>query len=100
MPRLAMEVAHALGQEEAARRLKDKFSSVKQEHGDQVKDLRDQWEGNTFSFGFKTMGMKVEGTVSVEEDRVKLDARLPLAAMMFKGKIQQGIRDELGEVLS
>jgi len=100
MPRLAMEVVHALGREEAGRRLKEKFSSVKQEHGDQVNDLRDQWEGNTFSFGFKAMGMKVEGTVSVEEDRVTLDAKLPLAAMMFKAKIQRAIREELGTLLS
>jgi len=100
MPRFAMEVGHTLGQEEAARRLKDKFNSVKEEHGSQVKDLKDQWAGNTFSFGFQAMGMKVEGTVSVEEDRVALDARLPLAAMMLRGKIEARIREELGNLLA
>ena len=100
MPRLTMETPHALGQEEAVRRLKRKFSTAVDHYGDQAKDLHEEWNDNTFSFRFKTVGMKVSGTVTVEASRVKLDTSLPFAAMIFKGKIKQQVRKELGDLLA
>ena len=100
MPRLTMNTPHSLGQEEAARRLKEKFSAVREELGGQVSDLHEQWDDHTLSFGFKTMGMKVSGEVAVHEDQVKLNAQMPLAAAMFKGMIETKIREELGDLLA
>ena len=100
MPKLSMETAHELGQEEATKRLKAKFHVVRQQHGHKAADLVEQWEGNVLSFAFKAMGMAVSGTVTVEDALVKLDAKLPLTAMMFKGMIEKGIRKELGDVLT
>ena len=51
-------------------------------------------------FAFKAMGMAVSGTVKVEESAVRLDAKIPMAAMMFKGMIEQQIRKELDGVLA
>ena len=45
------------------------------------------------------MGMSISGTVAVEPDRVKLDASLPFAAVMFKGMIEQQIRKEIDGLL-
>ena len=100
MPRLTMETSHALGQEEATRRLKDKFDIARRDHGDQVGDLREEWTDHTLSFGFKSMGMKVDGRVEVHADCVRLDAKLPMAAAMFKGMIESRIREELGDLLT
>ncbi len=100
MPRLTMETQHALGRDEALRRLKDKFSFVRDNYGNQVKDLHEEWNGDTLSFGFKATGMKVSGTVAVEDACVKLDAKLPMAAMLIKGMIQKRIREELGDLLA
>ena len=95
-----METAHSLGQEEAAKRLKEKFCSVRSKYGSQVNNLQEKWTDHTFSFGFKAMGMGVTGSVRVEEDRVKLHADLPLAAMLFKKSIEQQIRLELSGLLA
>ena len=100
MPHITMETSHALGQEEAARRLKKKFDVVRGTFGGQVHDLQEQWCDHTLSFGFKAMGMKIAGTVEVRDAQVKLDAQVPLAAVMFKGMIETRIRQELGDLLS
>jgi hypothetical protein len=100
MPRITMETLHKLGREEAARRLKDKFSAVRALYGAQVNNLRETWTDHTLSFGFKTMGMGVSGTVHVGESNVKLDCDLPLAAFLFKGTIEQRIHEELGDILA
>ena len=100
MPRLALETPHTIGQEEAARRLKKKVAAVRAIHGDRVNNLHEEWQDHTLSFAFQTMGMSVSGTVAVESDRVKLDASLPFAAIMFKGMIEQQIRKEMDGLLS
>ena len=100
MPRISMDTAHSLGKDEAVRRLQQKFSAVRATLGRQVNDLHEEWADGILSFGFKAVGMKVDGTVTVEDDAVKLAAKVPLAAMMFKGKIEQRIREELGDLLA
>jgi len=100
MPRVTLETPHALDQEEAVKRLKKKSDVVKEAFGSQVNDLRDEWNGNTLSFAFKVLGMSVSGTLEVEASLVRLVANLPLAAMMFKGKIEQQAREELGALLA
>ncbi len=100
MPHITMETPHELGQEEAARRLKEKVSSAAKVYGSQVGDLQQQWDGPTLSFAFKAMGMKVSGTVTVENAAVKMDAKVPLAAMMVRGMIEKRVREELGSLLT
>jgi hypothetical protein len=99
MPRLTMETAHALGRQEAARRLKEKFNAVRDAHRGQVSDLDEQWNDHTFSFAFQAVGMRIAGTVTVEDSAVKLAAELPLAAMMFRGMIEARVQAELGGLL-
>lgn len=100
MPRITLETPHSLGREEAARRLKEKFGSVRARYGSQVNNLQEKWLDHTFSFGFKAMGLGITGTVQVEDSSVKLKAELPLAAMLFRGTIEQKIRHELSGLLA
>jgi hypothetical protein len=94
-----METAHGLGRAEAIKRLKDKFDVVRAKHGGQASDLVEQWTDNVLSFAFKAMGMHVSGTVTIDDSSIRLSAKLPLAASMFKGMIEQQIRKELVDVL-
>lgn len=100
MPKLSLEVSHVLGQAEAAKRLKAKFAAVRAQYQSQVKELREEWLDHNFSFAFQTMGMDVSGTIAVEPEKVCLAANLPFAAMLFKGMIEQRIRQEVGNLLA
>jgi hypothetical protein len=100
MPRIALEVPHSLGLEEATRRLKDKFAAALAEHQSRISDFREEWRDHTLSFAMKAMGLGVSGTVAVEAKQVKLDAELPLAAAFFKGAIEQRLRQEVAVVLA
>jgi hypothetical protein len=100
MPRVSIEAPHALDEEEAVRRLKEKTSELKRAYDGQYSDLNEQWDGNAYSFGVKAVGMKVSGTGKVEAQRVLLDVDVPLAAIMFKGMIQSRVREELDKLLA
>jgi hypothetical protein len=100
MPQLALEIAHALTQDEAARRLKEKFAAAHAEHQDRVTDFKQEWRENIYSFAFRALGMAVSGTVAVEPAKICLAAKLPMAAILFKSAIEDRIRAEVGTMLS
>ena len=91
-----MNIPHLLGQDEAARRLKERFAAARAEYQNNVSDFREQWRDHTFSYGFKVLGMAISGTIAVEEKMVRLATDLPLAAMFFKAAIEDRIRQEVG----
>jgi putative polyhydroxyalkanoate system protein len=100
MPRITLETPHALGQDQALARLKDKFDAARSQFGDQVRNLEERWTDHTLNFSFSAMGMGVSGTMKVEDAAVKLDAELPLAASFFKSAIESRIRSELNVLLA
>lgn len=100
MPSFGAEVSHDLGQEQAAARLRGFADALRARYQDQIKDLEEtENEDGSMSFSFKTMGLKIGGDIHVGDDTVKLDGKLPIAAIAFKGKIEKEIREQLERVL-
>ncbi len=120
MPRLSIEVPHALGQEEATRRLQDRFAAAEAQYRERIDEFRGQWShenapppgknlglelhdertDHTFSFSVKTMGVGVSGSIAVAPARVAVDLNLPWAAMLFKRTIEDRLRQELERLLA
>jgi len=120
MPRLTIEVPHALGQEEATRRLQDRFAAAEAQYRERIdeyrgewshqiaappgknfgSELHDEWTDHTFSFSVKTMGVGVSGSIAVAPARVAVDLNLPWAAMLFKRTIEERLRQELAGLLA
>ncbi len=100
MPAITISTPHSLGAEEATNRLKSFFEKLKEEHKDKVSNLEEQWNDNKLDYSFSTYGFNIKGDMVVEADEVKVNGNLPFAAMMFKGKIEQSVRDELQKILA
>jgi putative polyhydroxyalkanoate system protein len=100
MPSMKLSVPHSHDKEVAAEKLKSFTVTIKEFYGDQVSDLRETWIGDSLQFGFSAKGLKVSGQVDVEDDQVKLDSKLPLAAMMFRGVIETKVREALDKALA
>jgi hypothetical protein len=99
MPSLTVQVAHQLGQAGAQAALQNFFTANESAVTQQVTDLEQSWHGNVLDYAFKTMGMKVSGTLEVQPDAVKVVTKLPLAAMLVKGMIETQLRENLAKVL-
>jgi hypothetical protein len=97
MPNFNMEVPHALGRGAAVDRLQQFIDKVRTRSD--VSDLTETWTDNVLNFSFKTFGLTVEGTATVEDDHVRMDGKLPLAAAPFRGRIEGSIHDELQKIL-
>lgn len=100
MPTLSVTVPHNRNPEEVAERLRGLLEHALERNQDKIQNLVQEWNGNNLTFSFKTFGFDVGGNMQVEPQAVKVDAKLPFAAMMFKGKIEQTLRDELTKALA
>jgi putative polyhydroxyalkanoate system protein len=99
MPSISVQVPHQLGQAGAQAALQNYFNANQALVTQKVTDLEQTWRGHVLDYAFKSMGMKVSGTLDVQPDSVQVVAQLPLAAVMFKGMIETQLRDGLAKVL-
>jgi hypothetical protein len=99
VPKFNLDVPHNLSADEAKSRLERFIEMLKSQHGDKVSDLEQSWAGNKLSFGFKTYGFKIGGAIESLDNRLAVSGDIPFAAMMFKGKIESEIREQLGRLM-
>jgi putative polyhydroxyalkanoate system protein len=100
MPKFNVTVPHTLTQQEATERL-NKFADIlREKFKDSVSDLEQNWEGDTLAFRFKTFGFPLSGKIQVGDSNLVVDGELPFTAMMFKGKIESSIREQLERLMT
>jgi predicted NBD/HSP70 family sugar kinase len=94
MPKLNMTIPHNLTQDEALKRIKTLLNTVKTQFADTISNLHEEWDGNTGKFSFSAVKLAVSGTLTVNPSQVELAGNIPLAAVVFKGKIESTIKDQ------
>ena len=100
MAGINVSVPHTIGREAALARLRQFLDDIRQNYAAHVSDVRGQWLDNRLEFGFSATGLPVQGTLVVEDHAVHVWGPLPLAAMFFRGRIEQTIRQELEKLLA
>jgi putative polyhydroxyalkanoate system protein len=100
MPKFGVRVPHELSQQEARSRLERFAERLKEKAEGQVSDLQQSWEGDTLHFQFKTYGIQLKGSIAATDKDLNLDGELPFSAMMFRGKIESGIREQLERLVA
>jgi putative polyhydroxyalkanoate system protein len=100
MPKFNVQVPHSLTREEARTRLERFAERLQQKFQTQVSELHQSWEDDTLRFRFKTYGIPLSGGISVGDSALDVDGDLPFSAMMFRGKIESSIREELERLVA
>jgi len=100
MPSFSVSVPHDLGQDAARKRVEQFLDSVQRDYAAQVSDVNGEWSENRLAFRFATSGLKISGSLVVEQESVEVSGPLPLVAALFRGTIENQIRDELRKLLS
>lgn len=100
MPGFSTEVSHTLGQDAAVEKLKGFLDQVKERYPKEISQIEGAWDGNVLNYAFTTFGIKVDGTLTVEDELVRMEGNLPFAAMMFKGKISESIKVALEKAIA
>jgi hypothetical protein len=99
VPKFHFEIPHTLSADEAKSRLERMIESLQAKFQDKVSDMEQGWNGNKLSFGFKTFGFKISGVVESLEQKLDVTGEIPFTAMMFKGKIEGEVKDQLARLM-
>ena len=100
MPGFLTAVDHTLGQADAQSRVSTFLDQVQNQYQDMVSSWTGEWEDNKLNFELTAMGMKVTGVLEVLDDAVLVGGKIPFAMMMFKGKMENTMREELRKLLA
>jgi hypothetical protein len=61
-----------------------------------VSDVNEDWdESGNLRFSFKAMGLAFSGTIVTCEERVTVDGKLPIAALPFRGVIENQVEERI-----
>lgn len=104
---MRIEQPHTLGQQEAIGRIDHLLDRLAEQPpgGVTISDAVKEWDGNRMTFSFTAakggFGTSIRGQLEVTDDRVVVDADLPvfLKAVLGEARIQQAIAGGLANVL-
>jgi len=100
MASLKMNIPHHLPQEEALARIRTMLGKLQEEQKDKISNVKEDWNGGTGNFKFTAQGFDLSGIIKVLPGSVDIDAKVPFAVSLFKGKIQDLIGKKTKELLS
>lgn len=98
MPKVRVAVPHQLDPDEVVNRAGAYIEKIVDDF--QGDDLDVQWEGRTAKFGFKSLGFSIKGEMAVTENEIGVSVDLPLAAMIFKDKVEKALNKNLSRAVS
>jgi hypothetical protein len=99
MPKYTTQVDHELSQDDAVARLRSFVPGLKARFQAHIQDVEEWWTGHVLNMRFTTYGMRVTCALSAEVRVARLDYELPLAAIMFRGAIEQSVQAALRDAL-
>ena len=100
MPGLIVSVSHRLSQDEALRRIQAAVAQATTQYSDKIEDLRGGWNGYVGAFQISAQNQQGSGMVAVNPSDVTVQITLPFLALVFKSRIESGMRNELMKILA
>ena len=100
MRSLKVTVHHHLSKDEAITRIKKLVSNLKHEQKDKISNLHEEWKDGTGTLHFSAQGFDLSAVVTFHHSSIDIDAKVPFAVYLFKGKIKEVIKTKAEEVLS
>lgn len=93
---------HGLKAEEAYNRIDNLLKNMAEKYADKISNPETRWNSDhsEMDFGVKVMGFGTNGKVYLEDGKITLEGKLPFAARIFKGKIENMVKEQLEELFS
>lgn len=101
MPRFTKEFSHALGKDEAVRRLRERISTEKINKSNVATVTREVWvDPYNLEFTMSVLTYRIDGALQIGNSTIQLEVNLPFGAMMFKGMIESQIITQMELMLT
>ncbi len=91
---MRIDVPHNTTKERARKRVEERIGQLLSQFGGHAQDVEHGWEGDTLRFKGKAKGLALSGSAEVTDAAVVIQAKLPLLARAFEGKIREAVQRE------
>jgi Putative polyhydroxyalkanoic acid system protein (PHA_gran_rgn) len=91
---VVVSIPHRLGREEAARRIKSGFATMRANYSAFVTIHDESWEGDRLAFNVSALGQNAPGMLDVADDHVRVEVTLPWLLAVVAEKVTPAIRKE------
>lgn len=97
---MRIEYQHKLAQDVAYERINTLLADLKTKYSDKVKTFTTNWnpEHTKMSYSLEIMRFGTEGNITLEDNKVILEGKVPFAAKIFTSKIEDIIRRKLDDL--
>ena len=99
MASINISIPHSLTKEEVASRTKNLFSSLKEKYAGMIDSVTEEWNGYEAKFNLSAKGFDVSGVMTIKDNSVDIDGKMPLALSFFKGTIEKSITNTIEGML-
>ena len=97
---MKIELEHNLPYDIAIKCAEKLFTELTEKFKDEFSDLKQEKNGNKINFSVKVRGMKISGNIIVNEKNVTIESKLPFAARVFQGLIENKIKENADKEIS
>lgn len=100
MPAIDFTLPHSFDPDEVVTRLKGFISKLRDRNEAKFLVRSEEWNGRELKCSFSSFSFPMDAVMQVEPNQLKFHIDIPFAAMVFKGQIEQKLREELAKVLT
>lgn len=101
MPKFTKSFPHSLDKDEAVRRLRERISTEKINKSNVVTVTKEVWTNPyNLDFAMSVLAYRIDGSLEIGDEEIKLTVNLPMGAVMFKGMIESQISQQMELMLS
>lgn len=97
---MTIEINHNLEKEKSLICAEKIFKQLSEEYKEEFSDLKQGTNGNIINFSFKIKGIQINGNITAENNKVIIESKLPFAARMFQGMIENKIKENADKMIS
>ncbi len=92
-------VNHTLSRADALQCSKEILEHLRRQHATSITSVVEVWTDYKSDFSFRYRNMSITGNIFVNENNIEISGRLPMAAMLFNGIIEDTIKREAAAML-
>ncbi len=97
MPKVSVNVPHQGDPREVVEKIRPSIEKMIRDF--EGRDMDITWQDTEAQFSFKSLAFTIQGTATVLPDRIQVEVNLPLAAMMFKDRVEKALSKNLTKAL-
>jgi hypothetical protein len=93
-------INHQFTPEKAGKCAEDLIVNLTEKFKDEISDFSHEKGGNIIRFSLKARGMKFNGIITIDENTVTIESKLPIAVRMFQGILEKKIYENADKELA